>query len=106
MIIINQRKLEDQTMQFLRGLNDQYHNIRSYVLLLECIPPITKIFSFVVQQERQLINNALITNVNSVIVTLASLLLLLIFVVKLVTSKMFVIKRTIFTTKKKGLTKA
>jgi len=29
-------------MQFLRGLNDQYHNIRSHVL------PITKIFSFVV----------------------------------------------------------
>jgi len=33
MTIINQRKLEDRVMQFLRGLNDQYHNIKSHVLL-------------------------------------------------------------------------
>jgi len=42
--IINQRKCEDQAMQFLRGLNDQYHNIRFHVLLMEPIPPTTNIF--------------------------------------------------------------
>jgi len=52
--MINQRKCEDCAMQFLRGLNDQYSNIRSYVLLLDPIPPIPNFFSLVVQQERQL----------------------------------------------------
>jgi len=44
-------------MQFLRGLNDQYSNIRSHVLLMDPLPPISKIFSYVVQQERQLLGN-------------------------------------------------
>ncbi|XP_022633059.1 uncharacterized protein LOC106752946 [Vigna radiata var. radiata] len=48
-----QRKLEDQAMQFLRGLNDQYANVRSHVLLMDPLPPINKIFSYVAQQERQ-----------------------------------------------------
>ena len=50
--IISQRKCEDQAMQFLRGLNEQYHNIKSHVLLMEPIPPISKIFSLVAQHER------------------------------------------------------
>ena len=33
--IISQRKCEDYAMQFFRGLNDQYNNIRSHVLLTE-----------------------------------------------------------------------
>lgn len=41
-IVICQRKCEDQVMQFLRGLNDQYNNIRSYVLLMDPIPSIQK----------------------------------------------------------------
>ena len=56
--IIAQRKLEDRAMQFLRGLNDQYTNIRSHVLLMDPIPAISKIFSYVAQQERQLLGNA------------------------------------------------
>lgn len=40
-------------MQFLRGLNDQYANVRSHVLLMDPLPPINKIFSYVAQQERQ-----------------------------------------------------
>jgi len=39
-------------MQFLRGLNDQYSNVQSHVLLMDPLPPITKIFSHVAQQER------------------------------------------------------
>ena len=45
--VINQRKCEDQAMQFLHGLSEQYHNIKSHVLLMEPIPPIPKIFSLV-----------------------------------------------------------
>ena len=56
--IIAQRKLEDRAMQFLRGLNDQYTNIRSHVLLMDPIPAITKIFSYVAQQERKLLGNS------------------------------------------------
>ena len=56
--IIGQRKLEDRAMQFLRGLNEQYTNIRSHVLLMDPIPPISKIFSYVAQQERQLLGNS------------------------------------------------
>jgi len=68
MTLLNQRKLEDQATQFLRGLNEQYHNIKSHVLLMEPIPPISKIFSLVVQQEHELASNTLVTNnINSVV---------------------------------------
>nr|KYP61298.1 Copia protein [Cajanus cajan] len=51
-------------MQFLRGLNDQYNNVKSHVLLMEPLPPISKIFSYVVQQERQLLGQNFIANVH------------------------------------------
>nr|KYP74039.1 hypothetical protein KK1_006707 [Cajanus cajan] len=52
-------------MQFLRGLNDQYVNVRSHVLLMDPLPPITKIFSYVAQQERKLsMSGNFIANVN------------------------------------------
>ncbi|WVZ18448.1 hypothetical protein V8G54_005770 [Vigna mungo] len=40
-------------MQFLCGLNEQYANVYSHILLLDPLPPITKFFSYVAQQERQ-----------------------------------------------------
>ena len=55
--IIVQCKLKDRAMQFLHGLNEQYANIRSHVLLMDPIPAISKIFSYVAQQERQLLGN-------------------------------------------------
>ena len=45
-------------MQFLRGLNEQYANVRSHVLLMDPILAISRIFSYVAQQERQLIGNS------------------------------------------------
>ncbi|WVZ01863.1 hypothetical protein V8G54_022669 [Vigna mungo] len=54
---ISQRKHEDQILQFLRGLNEQYENIQSHVLLMDHMSPILKIFSYVVQQERKVISN-------------------------------------------------
>nr|KYP67125.1 hypothetical protein KK1_013448 [Cajanus cajan] len=59
---IAQRKREDQAMQFLRGLNEQYSNVRSHVLLMDPIPPISKIFSYVAQQERQLLGSNFVAN--------------------------------------------
>ena len=44
-------------MQFLCGLNYQYSNVRSHVLLMDPLPPISKIFSYVAQQEHQLLGN-------------------------------------------------
>jgi len=62
--IIAQRKLEDRAMQFLRGLNEQYSNVRSHVLLMEPMPIIPKIFSYVAQQERQLSGTNSLLNFN------------------------------------------
>jgi len=55
--LISKRKNEDHAMQFLRGLNEQYSNIKSHVLLMDPIPSISKIFSYAVQQERQVMGN-------------------------------------------------
>ncbi|XP_075515865.1 uncharacterized protein LOC142550675 [Primulina tabacum] len=43
----------DYVMTFLMGLNDSFAQIRSQVLLLDPIPPINRVFSLVVQEERQ-----------------------------------------------------
>ena len=59
-----QRKLKDRAIQFLRGLNEQYSNVRSHVLLMDPLPTISKIFSFVAQQERQLFGNNLMAGVS------------------------------------------
>jgi len=47
--IYMQRRAKDHAMQFLQGLNDSYSNVKSHVLLLDPLPPISKIFSYVVQ---------------------------------------------------------
>jgi len=44
-------------MKFLRGLNKQYNNVTSHVLMMDPIPSISKIFFYVVQQERQIGGN-------------------------------------------------
>jgi len=78
-------------MQFLRGLNDQYHNIKSHVLLMEPILPIMKIFSLVVQQERQLANNIPVFNINSVNSShISTFVICTFFVEKMVIQRMFV----------------
>ncbi|XP_075478953.1 uncharacterized protein LOC142519815 [Primulina tabacum] len=43
----------DYTMTFLMGLNESFTHIRSQVLLLDPLPPISRVFSLVVQEERQ-----------------------------------------------------
>ena len=43
----------EQVMQFLMGLNDQFAQARAQILLMEPIPPINKVFSLIIQEERQ-----------------------------------------------------
>ena len=40
-------------MQFLMGLNESYSQTRSQILMMEPLPSISKVFSLVVQEERQ-----------------------------------------------------
>jgi len=51
---VKQRKVQDQVMQFLRGLNDRYSNVKSNILMMDPLPSINKVFSYATQQERLL----------------------------------------------------
>lgn len=55
--IIAQKKHEYHP--FPRGLNEQYGNIQYCVLLIDLIPSISNIFSYVMQQETQVMGNFL-----------------------------------------------
>nr|KYP53204.1 hypothetical protein KK1_024830 [Cajanus cajan] len=43
---------EDYVICFLKGLNEKYSHVKSHILMLDPLPPLTKVFSLVVQQER------------------------------------------------------
>ncbi|KAM6550340.1 hypothetical protein CsatB_000148 [Cannabis sativa] len=43
----------DQVLQFLKGLNESYHAVCDQILLLDPCPPLNKVFSMTVHQERQ-----------------------------------------------------
>ncbi|XP_019462962.1 PREDICTED: uncharacterized protein LOC109361889 [Lupinus angustifolius] len=45
----------DYVICFLRGLNDQFSPVRSQIMLLDPLPPINKVFSTLIQQERQML---------------------------------------------------
>ena len=42
---------EDKSHQFLRGLNDEFSNIRSQILAQELLPQFDKILNMVMQEE-------------------------------------------------------
>lgn len=44
---------EDCIIQFLMGLNESFSQIRAQVLMIEPLPSLSKVFSLVVQEERQ-----------------------------------------------------
>ena len=54
-----ERKQQNRIMQFLRGLNDQFNTVKFNVLMMDPLPNIAKVFSYVVQQERQINSNEL-----------------------------------------------
>ncbi|KAL5555370.1 hypothetical protein UlMin_037606 [Ulmus minor] len=44
---------EDYVLQFLMGLNESFSQIRAQILMSDSLPPINKVFSLVIQEERQ-----------------------------------------------------
>lgn len=48
---VRQYILEDQVIQILTGLNDQFSVVKTQVLLMECLPSINKVYSLVEQEE-------------------------------------------------------
>lgn len=48
---------QECVMQFLMGLNESYSQIRAQILMMDPLPSISKIFSLVVQEERQRLIN-------------------------------------------------
>ncbi|XP_062089486.1 uncharacterized protein LOC133796019 [Humulus lupulus] len=44
---------QEQVLQFLTGLNESYHAVRAQVLLIDHFPSLSKVFSMIVQEERQ-----------------------------------------------------
>jgi hypothetical protein len=43
----------DQVIRFLKGLNEQYSTVKSQIMLMDPLPNICKVYSLLVQQERQ-----------------------------------------------------
>ncbi|KAL5575080.1 hypothetical protein UlMin_016779 [Ulmus minor] len=44
---------EDYVLQFLMGLNESFNQIKAQILMSDPLPPINKVFSLVIQEERQ-----------------------------------------------------
>ncbi|KAF5478995.1 hypothetical protein F2P56_005510, partial [Juglans regia] len=44
---------QDYVMRFLMGLNDSFSQVRGQILLIDPLPPMNKVFSLVLQEERQ-----------------------------------------------------
>ncbi|XP_052489790.1 uncharacterized protein LOC105764346 [Gossypium raimondii] len=44
----------DNVIRFLKGLHDRFAVVRSQIMLIDPLPPINKVFSLVIQQERHL----------------------------------------------------
>nr|KYP38033.1 hypothetical protein KK1_040748 [Cajanus cajan] len=50
---IQKERDDDCVIKFLRGLNDEFAQVRSQVMLMEPMPGLTRTFSLVLQQERE-----------------------------------------------------
>ncbi|XP_075645490.1 uncharacterized protein LOC142616547 [Castanea sativa] len=46
-------QVEDCTMSFLMGLNETYAAVRGQILLMDPVPPLSKVFSLILQDEKQ-----------------------------------------------------
>ncbi|KAK4489381.1 hypothetical protein RD792_005190 [Penstemon davidsonii] len=51
--IVHEHNQEELVMAFLMGLNDSFDALRSQIMLMDPLPPITKVFSLATQEERQ-----------------------------------------------------
>ncbi|XP_022869106.1 uncharacterized protein LOC111388581 [Olea europaea var. sylvestris] len=64
--LILERYQCDCVMQFLMGLNESYSNVRDQIMLMDHLPSITKVFSYIQQQERQRIINSPTSSIESI----------------------------------------
>lgn len=53
MKVLTDRYQSDYVIQFLMGLNETYSNIRDQIMLIDPLPAVNKVFSYIQQQERQ-----------------------------------------------------
>ena len=53
--IIKSYREGDYVIRFLRGLNEQYSIVRSNIMMMKPLPDLDKVFSILIQQERQLV---------------------------------------------------
>src|SRR5262249_21168458 len=53
--LLREQNNADHVVRFLKGLNDTYASVRSNLMMMKPLPPITEIFGMVLQQERQLL---------------------------------------------------
>jgi hypothetical protein len=44
---------QERFLQFLMGLNDSFSAIKAHILLIDLLPPINKVFSLIIQEEKQ-----------------------------------------------------
>ena len=53
--VIKSYREVDYVIRFLRGLNEQYSIVRSNIMMMKPLPDLDKVFSILIQQERQLV---------------------------------------------------
>ena len=53
-------------VRFLRGLDEQYSNVSSQIMLMKPLPDISEVFSLLTQQERQ-VNDSSIANLRAMV---------------------------------------
>ncbi|XP_057984436.1 uncharacterized protein LOC131169285 [Hevea brasiliensis] len=54
LVTVKVYRQNDYVIRFLKGLNEQYDHVKSQIMLMDPLPSINKVFSLVIQQERQL----------------------------------------------------
>jgi hypothetical protein len=50
---LNEYHHQEYVLQFVMGLNESFSHVKGQILLMDPLPPIDKVFSLVVQHERQ-----------------------------------------------------
>ena len=66
-INLKQHRDADRIIRFLKGLNETYATVRSHIMLMDPLPSINRVFSLVIQQERQiLVEHVLPDHISSV----------------------------------------
>nr|KYP72198.1 hypothetical protein KK1_004784 [Cajanus cajan] len=55
---LQKEREDDCVIHFLRGLNDEYSQVRSQIMMMDPMPSIVKSFSMILQHEREFVGNS------------------------------------------------